>query len=601
MSSVFDSPLVFLLAWYGTALLVSASLVPLCRAAALRYGYVARPREDRWHRRPTAMLGGVAIAATALALAVVTGDVWRLALPLAGGLIFALGVADDILSLKPSTKLIAEIVVASGFVFFGHRLQLTDLQTVDTLLTIVWLVGVTNAFNLLDNMDGLCAGIALIAGTALLAGLAGRSDLVPEMRYLAIVLGATSGFLIYNIHPASIFMGDGGSLFLGLTLAALALGPGSAEFDRSQVLSIVAAPVLVLLIPIVDTTLVTVSRLLSGRPVSQGGRDHSSHRLVAIGLSERTAVNVLWVLAAAAGAIGSAVQRFSNDWAWLLGTTFILSTVLFAVYLAQVRVYEPRTLPVRGVTPLVADFMYKRRVAEVLLDACLVTISYYAAWRLRFEGPDWQGYAGKFIESLPIALAAQLVCLFIFGAYRGAWRHFSLMDGVVFGKAVAAGTVSQIMIVLYGYRFENYSRGVFIIHAALLMLMLCASRASFRLIGEFAGRRRSGALRLVIYGAGEAGSLLVRELMAGQHSRYRILGFIDDDPAKRRLRLQGYSVLGAEWDLAQLIRQGGVDVVVLGSRFLDGARMMRIESLCRRHDVKLLRFSLELETLVSTA
>jgi UDP-GlcNAc:undecaprenyl-phosphate GlcNAc-1-phosphate transferase len=451
-------------------------------------------------------------------------------------------------------------------------------------------------------MDGLCAGVAIIAGAALLVGMVGRPDLLPEVRYLVIVLGATSGFLIYNIHPASIFMGDGGSLFLGLTLAALALTPGPEQQSNSQMLSIIAAPVLVLLIPILDTTLVTLSRLRSGRPVSQGGRDHSSHRLVAIGLSERTAVRVLWALAAVTGAIGSVVHRFATDWSWLLGAIFILATVLFAVSLAHVRVYESRSLPLKGVTPLVADFMYKRRVAEVVLDACLVTIAYYAAWRLRFEGPDFNtGYFERFLESLPIAIAAQLVWLFVFGAYRGVWRYFSLVDGVAFGKAVAAGTVSLIVAVVYTYRFENYSRAVFVMYAALLMLMLCASRASFRLLGEFAGRRSTGGLRLVIYGAGEAGSLLVRELLGGAFPHYKILGFIDDDPAKRTLRLQGYSVLGAERELQRLIQSGGVDVVVLGSRYLDPARALRMESLCRRHDVRLLRFSLELETLVSTA
>ena len=140
MSPVLGSPAVSLVAWYVAALLVSASLVPMCRSIALRNGFVARPREDRWHRNPTALLGGIAIAVTAIGLALASGDVQRLALPLAGGLIFLLGVADDILPLKPSTKLIAEIVVASAFVFFGQRLHWTDLQTLDVLLTIVWLV-----------------------------------------------------------------------------------------------------------------------------------------------------------------------------------------------------------------------------------------------------------------------------------------------------------------------------------------------------------------------------------------------------------------------------------------------------------------------------
>ena len=207
--------------WYVLALAASAALVPVCRTIATRKGFVARPHKDRWNSRPTALFGGVAIAVTVMGLALAGGDLRQLALPLIGGfLIFIVGVADDVLSLKPTTKLIAEIAVAAMFVFFGARLHWSEVEVLDMLLTMVWLVGLTNAVNLLDNMDGLCAGTAIIAGVALLFALVDRTDVGPEMRYLAIVLGATTGFLIYNLHPASIFMGDAGSLFLGITLAA---------------------------------------------------------------------------------------------------------------------------------------------------------------------------------------------------------------------------------------------------------------------------------------------------------------------------------------------------------------------------------------------
>jgi UDP-GlcNAc:undecaprenyl-phosphate GlcNAc-1-phosphate transferase len=264
---------------------------------------------------------------------------------------------------------------------------------------------------------------------------------------------------------------------------------------------------------------------------------------------------------------------------------------VFAVYLAQVRVYEePSAVPSRGSTPVIIDFMYKRRVAEVLLDVCLVVIAYYGAWRLRFEGAEWDAYLPSLLQSIPIALAGQMVALFVFGAYRGAWRYFGLMDGVVFAKAVAAGTVSIIVTIVYLYRFENYSRGVFVIYAAMLMLLLCGSRASFRLIAEFARRRRTGT-RLVIYGASEAASLIMREMLA----------FIDDDPMRHRLRLQGYPVLGGERKLVELIDAGAVDVVVIGTRHLDRDRALRVEEVCRSYDVTLLRVSFRLETLVSSA
>jgi UDP-GlcNAc:undecaprenyl-phosphate GlcNAc-1-phosphate transferase len=591
--------------WYLAAFAASAATVPACRAFARRRGYVARPRADRWHAKPTALLGGVGIAVTALTLAILS-DPGPSLLPvlIGGGLMFLVGVADDVIvSLKPSTKLIAEIAVASLLlVFFPARLQWTDSALVDTLLTLVWLLGVTNAFNLLDNMDGLCAGVALIAGFWLMVGLYSFSGVIPETQYLAILLGATSGFLIYNAHPASIFMGDAGSLFLGLSIATLTLTTGGPAHDRSNVLSIIGVPVLIVLIPILDTTLVTMSRLIGGRRVSQGGRDHSSHRLVAIGLSERAAVGVLWTLAFAAGTIAFFIREFSNDWSWFVGALFVLSMAVFAVYLAHVRVYpDASEAPQRGITPVVVNFMYKRRVAEVVLDVCLVTAAYYMAWRLRFDSPtEWADYSDRFLESLPIVLGIQMVTLFVVGAYRGDWRYFGLMDGVLFGKGVLAGTAALIVSIVYLYHFQNYSRVVFVSYASMLMLMLCVSRASFRLIGEFARRRRAGT-RLVIYGAGQGGALVLRELLHDPHTAYTMLGFIDDDPARHRLRLHGYPVLGDERVVLKMIANRTVDVVVVSSRQFAPSRIRVLADACRENDVRLLRFHFNLEDLVPCA
>src|SRR6185295_14702304 len=165
---------------------------------------------------------------------------------------FITGLVDDVLSLKPATKLIAQIGLASALLFFDYRLNWLESTTLDMLLTLVWIVGMTNAFNLLDNMDGLCGGVTMIVGAALmidlLPGASGAQGLT-EIRFLAALLGATGGFLVYNLHPASIFMGDGGSLLLGFSFAATTLSAGHPAPGPSDVLSIVAGPVLVLLIP----------------------------------------------------------------------------------------------------------------------------------------------------------------------------------------------------------------------------------------------------------------------------------------------------------------------------------------------------------------
>lgn len=590
--------LTFGVAAFGATLL----LVPLCRYAAFRLGLVARPKADRWHRKSTAMLGGVAIALPPLAgLAVTAGapEMW-----LAAGccaVIFLVGLTDDVRPLTPATKLVAEIALASALVFFGYRLHWVQSLTADTLLTVVWLVGVTNALNLLDNMDGLCAGIAAIAASALLAAIFPAAGPTAVTIFLSMLIGSTVAFLVYNFHPASIFMGDSGSLFLGLALATTALELPREVGAKSNILSVMAAPLLVLLIPLFDTTLVTLSRLWVGRRPSQGGRDHSSHRLVAIGLPERTAVTVLWSLAALGGAVGL-ILRQPHDSAFVPAALFVLAMVIFAAYLTRVRVYDSEHAAAARdqVTPFVVNVMYKRRLLEVMLDVCLVSLAYYAAYRLRFGGPQFAAMFPSFLSSLPLVLGIQMVAFFFVGVYRGVWRYFSLMDGVTLAKGVIFGTLAQVFVILYLYRFESYSRGVFVIYASLIMLFQGGSRASFRLISEFAQRRRAGQ-RLVIYGAGDGGSLLLHELLNSDRVVYRMLGYIDDDPGKRRARVQGYPVLGGYDSLVSLVSGGAVDAVVISTRLLAVNRLRELTELCNAHNVRLSRLEFKLEDVAGAS
>src|SRR5262245_18251895 len=307
--------------YFVSALGLSLMLTPICRLLARRFDFVSKPRQDRWHKTPTALFGGVAIALPILGLGLTMPrqpGLWEL---LSGGaLIAGLGLVDDALSVKASTKLIAQIVVASMLVFVGYRLHWTQSMVGDAMLTLFWIVGITNAFNLLDNMDGLCGGTAMIAATFLLIAMVDSGNATPLAAYAATLIGATAGFMAYNVYPASIFMGDTGSLFLGLNLAALTVSP----IGSRDLLSIVGAPVLLLLVPIFDTLLVTILRLLSRRRPSQGGRDHTSHRLVAVGLSESRAVVTLWALATAGGAISVLLTRHPT-WAIIGAVMFLLA------------------------------------------------------------------------------------------------------------------------------------------------------------------------------------------------------------------------------------------------------------------------------------
>jgi UDP-GlcNAc:undecaprenyl-phosphate GlcNAc-1-phosphate transferase len=582
---------------FGIALI----LLPICRVVAFRTGIVAHPRNDRWHRQTVPLLGGVGIALPMLAGAVITGAASPMAVPLiAAFLVFIVGLVDDVLALKPATKLIAQIALASLLVYFGFSLSWVESRLLNSVLTIVWVVGLTNAFNLLDNMDGLCGGIAFVVAAMLLAGLlagATRDQAGAQIAVLALLLGSTGAFLLFNFPPASVFMGDCGALFLGFTLASLTLSPEGIRGSRTDVAAVIAGPVFVLLIPIFDTALVTVSRLLSGRSPAVGGRDHSSHRLVAIGLSERAAVMVLWSLAGVGGIIGLALRSATEGVSVVVGAGFLSMMGLFAVFLTRVHVYDDQVKR-DAITPLLADFMYKRRVVEVVFDACAIAAAYYGAYRLRFTDPgQYLANAESFYDSLPVMLAAQLIAFFVVGVYRGTWHYFNWRDGVALLKGAALGTAAAQLLLLYVYGAATHPRAVFLIYFALALAITVIARVSFRGIVALARHERL-MRRVVIYGAGEHAALAVQELQQNR-GRIKLLGFVDDDPDAAQERLDDYTVLGDFEALIQLIASRAVDVVVLNREQIDDDRLSALETSCEDHDVTLLRLHVGIEELVS--
>ena len=578
---------------FAVAFVVSAVLVALIRAGAVRLGYITVPPHGMHAPSKTkARFGGSTVPLTLLICAPAIDAFSSVPVLLAcSAALFVFGLASDFFAPKPSTRVVALIAVASIFLFFDRRLHWADSVTLDTVVTVFWIVGVTSAFNLLDNIDGLCGGIALIAGTAFLITVLPVPPGDPrmlQMQYVAVLLGAVAGFLIYNIYPASVALGDAGSLVIGLNMAAMTLeiSPGRG----SDLLSIIAVPALVLLIPIADAMFIAVSRMLSTSAAAP--REYSSHRLVAIGLSERKAVGLLWLLAAVSGLIGIIADRSEQGLTGLIAAMFMIALALLAAYLARVRIYEdadPDRLP-GAITPFGIESGYRRRLAEVLLDLLLVSVAYYGAYRLRFEGVERAANFSYFLESFPIILGTQTVALFAVGAYRGMWRYFGISDGVMFAKGVFLGVVTAQAVILYLFRFRDYSLSVFVVYAMLLFLLLVGSRASFRVVTEFVQRQRQVGRRLLIYGAGDRGSLAVRRLLHDPRSAYRILGFIDDDEQKRNVRVHGYRILGGYEQLVDMIMAGGVDAIVLTH---ESMRAAGLESLCARYGVALFRLRLE--------
>lgn len=578
-----------------TALMISALLTPLMRRIAGSLGIVATPKDDRWHKGRVPMLGGVAVALAAISSTLIWArpEPGVLLWSLSGSLLFVVGLTDDVVRMKPSTKLTAQIACACLIVLVIPVPRWVGLPAIDTLIAILWVVGVTNALNLLDNMDGLCAGIAAIAAIAFSAGLHGVDP--GALTFAAALAGACAGFLFYNFQPASIFLGDSGSLFLGSSLAALSLSAGPPGGKRG-VVSSMAVPVLLMLIPIFDTTFVTISRKLSARPASRGGRDHTSHRLVALGFSERQAVLMCYALAAGGGSIAVLLGRTSIPEANILMALLLVVLLLLAVQLGRVKVYDGADYSVlrdTRYTPLIVELMYKRRIFEVLLDLCLVTIAYYAAYVIRFDR-DFPLYYDQFEQSLPIVIASELVVFFIMGLYRGVWRHVSIADLTTYAKSVAGGTLVSIIAVVYVYRFEGYSRGVFAINAMALTLLIVGSRASFRVIGELAARYGGAGRRAIVYGAGDGGALVIRELRNNPRYSYRPIAMIDDDGGKQRTRILGVPVLGTLETLPDLIARHQPEAVIVSTTNLAAQRLAHLQDVCFESGTDLLQLDLRL-------
>lgn len=581
-------------------LTAAALLTPLVRLGARHWNLVSRPRADRWAKKPTALLGGLAIFGAVL---VAYGILWP-AQPEAwivlgaSAWMFVLGLVDDLCRLKPYQKLIGQIVGAVLVIGAGLTLPWTSWPLINMAVTLFWLVGITNAVNLLDNMDGLAAGVCAIASGFLAASLFVNGQ-AAEGLLVAAFAAALLGFLLYNFNPASIFMGDCGSMFVGFFLASTALLHVAGGRSRG-LLAVLAVPVLLLVIPIFDTTLVTVLRKLAGRGVSEGGRDHASHRLVALGLTERRAVGMLYGLAIFSGLLAVVVRELPTDVSLALIVVFIVLLTMLGIHLARVKVYgegEERPANAQPLVAFLVDLSHKRRVFEVLLDVVLIGLAYYLANLLAF-GPLDRVDQGLIINSLPLLVALKLATFLGAGVYRGLWRYVSVSDLMVYVRAVAAASGVCLLSFLFLYRFHGFSRVVFVLDAMLLLLMICGSRLAFRFLGSLLPHPANpGSLRALIYGAGDGGELLLREMRNNLRLGCIPVGFADDDPQKAGKVIHGLRVFGGNGSFAGICRRQNVEVVYLSSTRFSEQRVREIRQHCQQVGAQLRRMRIVIDEM----
>lgn len=556
------------------ALISALGLLTLLIRLLRRLNITEQPRQDRWHRSPTPKFGGIGIFVAALltfsvvyAMLPEQSEPFPFTLLLGMGLIFLFGFVDDIHSLPPVGKLITQIVAASVAVFFGYttdffspRLGETFLaQILNSAISLFWLVAITNAMNLLDNMDGLAGGISLIVCCFLGYFFWDSGDRLMIL-FCASLGGAILGFLFLNFPPAKIFMGDSGSQFLGFTLALLAI---ARLPQASNVFAILGVPTLLFTLPLADTLFVTITRWLRGQSPFKGGRDHTSHRLIAFGLSEKQTLWVLYSIAVVGGITAVVVEALNYTLSLILLPIIMAFLLIFTTYLGGVKItHQADNDHETRLKKILIKFFVGRNLLDVLVDGLLISFCLYVAVSLGMPlSPARQ--ISFFIQSLPLAFICGYLAFYLTQVYRDLWRHLKVENIYRYVQAAAIATLTFWTIrFLFGDR-QTLTLTASLIYGAMLFLGLMLTRFSFQALDAISTRTRMGkATGILVYASEETLRFLIPYLLSTSKD-IPIIGLVTDQEMQIGKRVYDLQILGSVEQLRDLVEKYQPQGVIL--------------------------------------
>ena len=613
---------------FVAASLCSLALTPLVRSFARRLGAIDLPGERKIHSQPMPRLGGLSIFISYyLVLAVASrfdffhfpADFFRTEhhawIFLATGLVLGIGIVDDFRRLPPALKFLVQAIAGLIVALFCYRIEVVSLPF-GTLklgiwaipLTVFWIVAVINAINLLDGLDGLASGTAFIVCITMFAiSLVGQNIGVALVSF--IFAGSILGFLRYNFHPASIFLGDSGAYFLGFNLALLSLQSSLKGTTTFAIL----IPVLALGLPMMDTSLAMVRRLLKslhimevdpeknvikffyldGWSMFRADRGHIHHRLLDMGFTQKKAVILLYAVSAILGGLvlSSVYLRSFNH-------ALLITAVGIAAYVGirKLGYNEVQVLSNGALLPLFDTPVINRRILRVFVDLAIISFSYYVAFLLRFEG-DFGQVKNYFVTTLPLVLMTKTVVFHFSGLYKGAWRYTNISDLMRMVRAVVFGCAASAFLLWLLPGFGITSRAALLIDFNLLLLFVVGARGSFRVLDYLHSSRSNLGRKVLIYGAGKSGVNALREFIHNPTLGLSPVGFIDDDQRNKGKQVNGYPVIATLESLESILEKHSISEVVLAISEFPGERLERLSEICISHQIPLRRFQTRLEEI----
>ncbi|MCH8556273.1 MAG: hypothetical protein LAT84_00565 [Balneolia bacterium] len=610
-------------------MLLALLITPWVIKFAFKIGATDSPDERKVHKKVMPRIGGLAVFVS-MALSIPLSIVLfpelleelllnlnkTALLAFSFTAIFALGFWDDMKNLSPEIKFGIQFAIAAVIYFAGFKISmithpfgdgLLNVELIDFPLTLLWIVGVTNAFNLIDGLDGLASGVAAIACLSIFTVSALAGQVWPAV--LALVLaGALIGFLRYNFNPAKIFLGDSGSLFIGFALALLSIQSTTKITTGFALLF----PVLVLALPITDTIISMVRRFLGSYLERNPSKDesilkkihfmfrpdraHIHHQLISLGLTHRNAVLCLYgvsvLFAISAFSLSLLMSREG------LAAVAILSGVLLFVGVKKLSYHEIAIFNNGLMMPLYERWIINRSVYLYLVDLFFIAaagmLSYILISTIN-SGLD------TFIQNeiiLMLSLASQMVAFWVLGLYKDDIRQFGIGNALHIVSAVAyAVGLSGVVIYFAGFTNIPVLFVFLVMNFYVLLSFVLGFRVMYRALRFWFNREKRTGERVLIYGANDNGLMLLNKLNHSPEMQMKIIGFLDDDQKLEGKIINGYPILGNHWKLSKTLEKQKIDSILICKEEMKSEDLNRIKDIAHSKGVQVKWLHISMESI----
>ncbi len=611
--------------------LLSLAVTPWVIKFALHINAVDAPGGRKIHSKVTPRLGGIAIlisiVCSLLILFILFPALFNdlqdhpLRLGIIGacfGAVFLLGFWDDLTPLKPGLKFGIQFIIAGLIYFAGFKISnitnpigtgMLNVEMIDFPLTVIWIVGITNAFNLIDGLDGLASGVATIACISIFTVSALAGEIITAVSAL-VMAGALVGFLRYNFSPANIFLGDSGSLIIGFGLAILSIHSTTKISTGFALLF----PMLVLGLPIADTLISMLRRFLGGFLPEQESQEqqsirgkiyrmftpdsaHIHHQLLSLGLTHRNTVILLYVVSSCFAIAAFATTQINTFKPFII-LSFLLIGALF-VGIKKLRYREIAIFNNGIMLPFYERWILSRITFLSLIDLTFIALSFSLSYKLIHSiNPASIGFM-QFEKTLIIILSLQLFTFWASGLYRETIKQMGIGNALRITGSVTYAVILTAIVLFVADIFPLES-GIQFLLLDFYFLLTCTLgiRIAYQVFSYWFHKDKKTGENVLIYGANESGTMILHKITNSPRTNFKIVGFLDDNPHLEGKYIYGYPILGGHWKLMKILQTMKVDYILICEDDIKPENFNRLKTQAHTKGVKIKRLQIRLKNIL---